>query len=70
MGIEFLDDLPWGETSFMGVRPSQVEIELIEGGLGEEVGAAAEGFQVVELILDEAVNGFDVTLKGVGGGRD
>lgn len=65
-----LGDLPWGETFFMGVGPSQVEVELIERGFGEEVGAAGESFQFVELALDEAVGGFDVALEGVGGGRN
>ena len=54
----------------MGVGPSQVEVELIERGFGEEVGAAGESFQFVELALDEAVGGFDVALEGVGGGRN
>jgi hypothetical protein len=65
-----LDDLPWGETSFVGVGASQVEVELIERNLGQEVGAAAEGFQVEELVFDEAVDGLHVALIGVGGGRD
>ena len=69
-GVELLDDLPWGETSLVGVGARQVEVELIEGSLGHELGAAAEGFQVEELILDEAVDGFDVALVGVGAGRD
>src|SRR5712692_996708 len=69
-GSEVLDDLPWGETSFMGVGTSQVEVELVEGSLGQEVGAAGEGFQIEEFVFDEAVDGFDVALVGVGAGRD
>ena len=65
-----LDDLPRAEVSFVGVGADEVEVELIDAGFGEEVAAAAEGFQVIELVLDEAVDGFDVTLVGVGGGRD
>jgi len=52
------------------VGARQVEVERVERNLGHELGAAAEGFQVIELVLDEAVDGFDVTLVGVGGGRD
>ena len=65
-----MDDLPWAEVSFVGVGSDEVEVELIDAGFGEELAAAAEGFQVVELVLDEAMDGFDVALIGVGGGRD
>jgi hypothetical protein len=68
--LELLDDLPWGTACFVGVGPGQVEVELIEGGFGEELSAGAEGFQVVELVFDEAMDGFDAALIGVGGGRD
>lgn len=54
----------------MGIGPSQVEIELIEGSFGQEVGAAGEGFEVEEFVLDEPMDGFDITLVGVSGGRD
>jgi len=69
-GSELVDDLPWSEPSLVRVGTSQVEVELVERRFGEEVGAGAEGFQVVELVLDEAMDGFDVALVGVGGGRD
>src|SRR3990172_1519093 len=69
-GSELLDDLPWGETSLVRIGASQVEVELVEGSLSQELGAAGKGFQVVELVLDQAVDGFDVTLVGVSGGRD
>ncbi len=70
MGIELLDDLPWREASLVGVGTGEIEIELVERGFGEELGPAPEGLQVVELVLDEAVHGLDVTLVSVGGGRD
>jgi hypothetical protein len=54
----------------VAVGASQVEVELVDGGLGQEVGAAGEALQVEELVLDEAVDGFDVALVGVSGGRD
>ncbi len=65
-----MDDLPGSKPSFVGVGPSQVEVELIERGLSEELGAVAKGFQVVELIFDQAVDGFDVALVGVSSGGD
>ena len=52
----------------MGVGPGEVEVELVERGLGEKVGAAGEGFQIEELIFDEAMDGFDIALVGVSGG--
>jgi hypothetical protein len=69
-GIELVDDLPWAEVSFVGVGSDEVEVTRVDAGFGEELAAATEGFQVIELVLDEAVDGFDVTLVGVGGGRD
>jgi hypothetical protein len=50
---------------FVRVRTSQVEVELIGLRLGEELTAAGEGFQIEELIFDQAVNGFDIALIGV-----
>jgi hypothetical protein len=47
------------------VGPGQVEVELIEGGLGQELSAIAKGFQVVELVFDEAVDGLDIALISV-----
>ena len=54
----------------MGIGPGHVEVVLIERGLGEELGARSKGFQIIELIFDEAVNGFDVALEGMSGGWD
>jgi hypothetical protein len=70
VAIELVDDLPGSEASFVGVGTSQVEVELIERGLGEELRTTAKGFQVVELVFDQAVNGLDIALIGVSGGRD
>jgi hypothetical protein len=50
--FEVLDDLPGAEVLFVGVGANEVEVELIGKGLGEEVAAAAERFQVEELIFD------------------
>ena len=37
---------------------------------GEEISAAGKVFQIKELIFFEAMNGFDVALESVGGGRN
>lgn len=52
----------------MGV--DEVEVMPVGGGLAPEVGRAGEGFAIEELILDEAMHGFDLTLPGVTLGRD
>ena len=67
---QVLDDLPRGQVLFVRVGTGEVEVELIGGRLGEKVGAAGERFQIKELVLDEAMNGFHVALVGVSGGRD
>src|SRR2546427_10698968 len=67
-GVELLNDLPWSKASLVRVGTSQVEVELVEGSLGQEVGPAGESFQVKELVFDEAVNGFHGALGGVSGG--
>ena len=64
-GSEPLDDLPRAQVVLMGVGPHEVEVELVKGSLGQEVGAAGEGFQVVELILDQAVDGLDPSADGL-----
>lgn len=69
-GFELVNDLPRAESCFVRIGPGQVEVVLVESGFGEELGAGGEGFQVIELVFDEAVNGFDIALEGVGGGRD
>ena len=68
--MELFDDLPRGEILFVGIGADEVEVKLIGVGLGEEIATAGERFQVEELIFDQAVDGFNVALEGVGGGRD
>ncbi len=65
-----MDDLPGSETWLVEIGSSQVEVELVEGSFGQEVDPVGEGFEIEELIFDEAVDGFDVARVGVGGGRD
>ena len=62
MGSEALDDLPWSLELFVRVGAREIEIELIGLGLGEEFAATGEGFQIEELIFDQAKNGFDIAL--------
>jgi len=69
-GLELLDDLPWAEILFVRVGADEVEVELVSEGLGEEIAAAGERFEVEELVFDEAMNGFDVALESVSGGRN
>ena len=69
-GVAVLEDLPGGAMLLVTVFAEGVKPEQVRGGLGEEVGAGGEGFDLVELILDEAVDGFDIGLPGVGRGRD
>jgi hypothetical protein len=57
VGIELVYDLPWTELSLMGIGSNQVEVELVDGGLGEELGTAVEGFQIVKL-----AGGADIAL--------
>ena len=68
--MKLVNDLPRGEIFFMGIRPGQIEVELIERSLGHKVRAIAESFQIQEFIFDEAMDGFDIALISVGAGRD
>jgi len=52
------------------VRSRQIEVELVGVGLGEKVAPAGEGLQIEKLVFHQPVDGFDVALIGVGGGRD
>jgi len=67
---EPFDDLPGRLIFFVRVGPGEVEVELIGVHFGQEIAAAGEGFQVEELVFFEAMDGFDVALVGVRGGRD
>jgi len=51
-GSEWVDDLPRGKPSLVRVGPSQVEVELVEGSLGQEVGAILKALQVEAFIFD------------------
>ena len=69
-GIAVVEDLPRGLMILVAIFAEGVKPEQVGGGIGEEVGAGGEGFDFVELILDEAVHGFHVGLPGVSRGRD
>jgi hypothetical protein len=65
-----LDDLPGAEVLFVGVGANEIEVELVGESFGEEIAASGEGLEIEELIFDEAMDGFDVALEGVSGGRN
>ena len=48
--MEWLEDLPGSPTLLVGVGPREVEVELVEEGFSQEVGAAGAGFQIEELV--------------------
>ena len=52
------------------VGSDEVEVELVDVDFGEEFSPASKVFQVEELVFFEAMNGFDVALVSVCGGRD
>ena len=54
----------------MRVGAGEIEIELVGMHFGEEVAAAGELFQIKELVFFEAMDGFNIALVGVSGGRD
>ena len=64
---EPLDDLPRALVVFVGVRPCEVEVELVGMHLGQEVSAAGEVFEIEKLVFFEPMHGFHVALVGVRG---
>ena len=52
------------------IGADEVEVKPVGGDLAPEVSRAGEGFAVEELVLDEAVNGFNIALPGVALGWD
>ena len=69
-GGEAFDDLPGTLIFFVGIGPSEIEVELIGVSLGKEVAATGEVFQIEELVFFEAMDGFNVALVGVSCGWD
>jgi hypothetical protein len=65
-----LEDLQRAFPFFAPVGADQIKIMPVGGDLVPEVGGAGEGFTVEELILDEAMDGFDVALPGIAFRRD
>jgi len=66
--FELFDDLPGAEVLFVGVGAGEVEVELVGEGLARKSPRLVN--EIEELIFDEAVDGFDIALEGVSGGRD
>jgi hypothetical protein len=62
-----LEDLPRAAVLLVGVGAGEVEVELVEGSRGEEVGRGREGLDCKELVFDEAMNGLDIARVGVRG---
>jgi hypothetical protein len=48
----------------------EIEVMPVGGDLAPEAGWTGEGLAIQELVLDEAVNGFDITLPSVTFGWD
>ena len=55
---------------FAAIGTHQVEVVPVGGDLAPEVGWTGEGLAIKELVFDEAMNGFDITLPGVTLGWD
>ena|SRR5689334_8094074 len=55
---------------FVRIEPHEIKVQLVGVGLGEEVAAAGEVFQVEEFVFFQAMHGFHVALIGVRRGRD
>jgi hypothetical protein len=68
VGSDGVEDLTWGLVLPPAVFAEVVVEELIGVGLSEEVGGGAKGFDGEKLVLDGAVEGFDVGVPG-GAGR-
>ena len=67
---EFPQELVRGLSLAPGIRALVVEVELVRGGLAEELGQAPEGFDIVELPLDQVVEGLHIGVIGRAVGRD
>jgi len=64
--VAFGDDLERGLLLFVTVRPGDIEVVPVKGEFLPEVVFGAEGFPVKELVFHETMNGFDITLPGMG----
>ena len=64
------EDLQRALPFLAAVGPHQVEVAPAGDDLGPEVGRAGESLAIEELLLDQAVDGFDLALPGVALGRD
>src|SRR5688572_21176480 len=65
-----LEDMERALPFLAAVGAYEVEVMPVGGDLAPEVGRSTEGFPIEELVLDEAVNRFDIALPGVALGRD
>ena len=60
-----LEDLERALRFFAATGARQIEIVPAGGDFAPKVGRAAEGLTIKELVFDEAMSGFDITLPGV-----
>src|SRR5882672_9226148 len=65
-----MEDLERALPFLAAIRSDEIEVMPVGGDLGPEVVGTGEGFAVEELVLDEAMDGFDIALPGVALGRD
>ena len=70
VGAALAQDVQGAAAALGAVGAHGVEEELIGSSFLEEVSAVAEGLDAEELVLDEPMAGFQVTLPGVGCGGD
>jgi hypothetical protein len=61
-----LEDAKRAQPAFVAIEARDIEVKPIGGEFVPEVGRGREGFPVKELILLEAVDGFDVALPSIG----
>ena len=60
-----MEELEWAFPLFGSVGTDEVKVASVGGDFGEEVLAAVELFAIEELVLDQAMNRFDIALPGV-----
>src|SRR5690606_19071529 len=63
LGVIQLRDLPRGPVRLVAVRPTEVEVVLVERRLAEEVLEPGESLQVEELFLDQTMHGFHIRVR-------
>ena len=65
-----MEDLQGAFPFFASVGADQIKVAPVGSDFGEEVRGAEELFAIEELVLDQAMNRFNVALPGVTLGRN